>query len=115
VVTGEDISVCLIIYTSLSFNPLFVNANGWLQTPEEAKIEIENYDMKVYKASVEMAKALDSELRHLGTPFFAIRQELVGSGAISEGTGDKPPTIPKEQLVKLQHRMLGLLEDLCKE
>lgn len=71
--------------------------------------------MKVYKASVDMSKALDTELRHLGTPFFAIRSELVGAEHSIGETVGKPAAITKEELVKLQRRMLGLLEDLCKE
>lgn len=62
-----------------------------------------------------MAKALDTELRHLGTPFFAIRSELVGSEHSIGETVGRSAMIPKEELVQLQRRMLGLLGDLCKE
>lgn len=71
--------------------------------------------MKVYKASVDMAKALDVELRRLGMPFFAIRPELIGSESSDGEAIGNPTVIPKEELAKLQRRMLGLLEDLCKE
>ncbi|KAK2765231.1 hypothetical protein FQN54_008930 [Arachnomyces sp. PD_36] len=86
-----------------------------VSTPEDDSREVGNYDMKVYKASTEMAKALDSELRHLGTPFFVIRPDLIGSGPSDTDIAGKPAAISREELVKLQKRMIGLLEDLCKE
>ncbi|KAJ9231199.1 hypothetical protein DTO207G8_2860 [Paecilomyces variotii] len=96
-----------------------------VSTVEEDRAELNNYDAKVYKASADMAKALDSELRALGIPFFAVKHSLVkaeAEKAISqpsatrtkpEGSGDG--TLSREELSALQRRMLELLQDLCKE
>jgi hypothetical protein len=75
-----------------------------------------------------MTDALISELRGLGIPFFKIRTDLVQDSPTGTGTPgssvaqiqESDPTrvssqITKSELVKLQQRMLELLEDLCKE
>jgi hypothetical protein len=86
------------------------------------------YDTKVYRAASQMTDALISELRGLGIPFFKIRTDLIQDSPAGTGTPDSgvakiqepDPTgvssqITKSELVKLQQRMLELLEDLCKE
>ena len=83
-------------------------------------MEISNYDKKVYRALSEMSKSLDSELRGLGIPFFAIRRELVGSANDDQRSsrpaeGIQKATVSPDELASLQRRMLDLLEDLCKE
>jgi hypothetical protein len=96
-----------------------------LQTPEDDQAEIKRYDAKVYKASVDMSRALDSELRALGIPFFAIQHKLVRPPSMvetvnystpveAEGTESKD-IISTEQLAAFQRRMLELLQDLCIE
>lgn len=78
-----------------------------------------------------MAKALDSELRALGIPFFALKHSLVSSTPPPDKakTEQPPPpgtenekmekkereTVTREELFSLQRRMLELLQDLCKE
>jgi hypothetical protein len=63
-----------------------------------------------------MATALMSELRGLDIPFFALKQSLVvESDRPSEVGGLDSGKVTKAELVELQRRMLGLLEDLCKE
>ena len=72
-----------------------------------------------------MAKALDSELRELGIPFFAIKYSLVCPQSRLQAEGntvslrieetDQNHSISTEELAKFQQRMLDLLEDLCKE
>lgn len=63
-----------------------------------------------------MATALMSELRGLDIPFFALKQSLVvESDRPSEVDGLGSGKVTKAELVELQRRMLGLLEDLCKE
>jgi hypothetical protein len=75
-----------------------------------------------------MTDALISELRGLGIPFFKIRKDLIQDSSTGTGTPgssvaqiqEPNPTrvssqITKSELVKLQQRMLELLEDLCKE
>ncbi|EFE40717.1 conserved hypothetical protein [Trichophyton verrucosum HKI 0517] len=91
------------------------------QAPEEDELEIKRYDDKVYKASVEMSKALHSELKAMGIPFFAIKEELIqpaplGPSSKPENTGNSTERcITAEEAKALQLRMLDLLQDLCKE
>lgn len=75
-----------------------------------------------------MSKALDSELRALGIPFFAVKHSLV---RVIAGEAEKPRpepstthadpdgngngTLSREELWALQRRMLELLQDLCRE
>ncbi|CAI7593946.1 unnamed protein product [Penicillium glandicola] len=92
-------------------------------TEKEFAAEIATYDAKVYRAAVQMADAIVAELRGLGIPFFTLRKELVQDTSDIEGSqprsqtesaGTNPSPISKSELVKLQQRMLELLEDLCK-
>lgn len=59
------------------------------QTEEENEAELKNYDAKVYKASVDMARAMDAELRNLGIPFFAIKPSLVVPDEQKNNNGNK--------------------------
>lgn len=71
-----------------------------------------------------MADAIIAELRGLGIPFFTLRKELVQDTpsnievsqprSQTESTGTTSSPIAKSELVKLQQRMLELLEDLCR-
>jgi hypothetical protein len=98
--------------------------NGNSQTPEQDAQELRTYEKKVYKASVEMAKAMSSDLKNLGVPFFGTRSSLVwkrgsepsigNSLGGSDGPTDRDGKIGEQELVKLQKRMLELLEDMCK-
>ncbi|KAJ5498817.1 Protein of unknown function DUF2458 [Penicillium expansum] len=93
-------------------------------TEKEFAAEIATYDAKVHRAAVQMGDAIIAELRGLGIPFFTLRKELVQDtpsnieGAQSrsqmESAGTTSSTVSKSELVKLQQRMLELLEDLCK-
>ncbi|KAJ5358733.1 uncharacterized protein N7496_011146 [Penicillium cataractarum] len=95
-------------------------------TDENAeRAELEEYDRKVYKASVQMAEALIAELRGMKIPFFGLQKSLihdsdtpekVSSDFNADGPGDAPLSkLTKSDHANLQRRMLGLLEDLCKE
>ncbi|OXV09171.1 hypothetical protein Egran_03067 [Elaphomyces granulatus] len=108
-----------------------------LPSAEENERELKHYDAKVYKTSVDLAKAVDSELRSLNIPFFAIKHSLVVVVATTTTTtttltekdeknpksetvalavaAEKKDTISKDELLVLQRRMLELLENLCKE
>ncbi|KAJ6081010.1 hypothetical protein N7499_005884 [Penicillium canescens] len=90
--------------------------------------EVAAYDTKVYRAASQMTDALISELRGLGIPFFKIRTDLIQDSPSGTGTPGSSVAqiqepdltgvssqITKSELVKLQQRMLELLEDLCKE
>jgi hypothetical protein len=82
--------------------------------------ELETFDMKVYKAQMQMVREMTAKLRSLGVPFFGTRAELVrvdgkerAEEARSDGPKDGNGAIDEVELVKLQRRMLTLLEDLC--
>ncbi|OOQ90849.1 hypothetical protein PEBR_02870 [Penicillium brasilianum] len=87
--------------------------------------ELDEYDRKVYKASAQMAEALIAELRGMKIPFFGLQKSLIQDSDTPEdvlpnfntdGSGDVPPSkLTKLEHANLQRRMLGLLEDLCKE
>jgi len=88
-------------------------------SPEELQKELETFDMKVYRAQMQMVKEMSTKLRSLGVPFFGTRVDLVrpvgkeasrtdgGVGAAEKGV------IDEVDLVKLQKKMLAILEDLC--
>lgn len=90
-------------------------------SPEEMAKELETFDMKVYRAQIQMVKEFTSRLRSLGVPFFGTKsdlvriagKEIVGNG--NEGPKDEKGMIDEAELVKLQKRMLAILEDLCSD
>ena len=66
-----------------------------------------------------MSQAMKSELKALGVPFFGTRSNLVrgnGTGPTPGGPvgGGEDGKVGEQELVGLQKRMLGLLEDLCR-
>lgn len=62
-----------------------------------------------------MADALMSELRGLDIPFFALKQSLVVQESDKDDQTQAQGKINSSELLQLRKRMLGLLEDLCKE
>jgi hypothetical protein len=96
-----------------------------IQDANAEQLELEDYDKKVYKASAQMADALMAELRGMKIPFFMLQKSLTHDSDTAEnvfpsdntdGPGDAVPSkLNKSDLANLQRRMLGLLEDLCKE
>lgn len=93
------------------------------QDTNEEKLELGEYDRKVHQASVQMADALMADLRGMKIPFFVLQKSLIQEQDTSENTsqylnaeGDASSSkLTKSDLADLQRRMLGLLEDLCKE
>ncbi|KAL2067347.1 hypothetical protein VTL71DRAFT_1772 [Oculimacula yallundae] len=84
--------------------------------------ELQTFDMKVYKAQLLMVKEMTAKLRSLGVPFFGTRSELVrpmgkeadvSSGKLESEAGKG--MIDEVELIKLQRRMLVILEDLCSD
>jgi len=82
--------------------------------------EIEEWDVKVYRAQMKMARENNMKLRSLGVPFFGTKTELVrlwrndGSDLrCCDSRGDAKEMIDEMALVKLQTKMLTILEDLC--
>ncbi|KAJ5782780.1 hypothetical protein N7457_004554 [Penicillium paradoxum] len=94
-------------------------------TEKEFAAEIAVYDGKVHRAATQMTNALIAELRGLGIPFFTLRKDLIQDTSSAPENSDPrrlsdigpsvSSPISKTELVKLQRRMLELLEDLCKE
>jgi hypothetical protein len=89
-------------------------------SPEELAKELETFDMKVYRAQTQMAKEMNTRLRSLGVPFFGTTTELVRiagkdrlEGRGVDGPKDEKGMINENELVKLQRRMLVILEDIC--
>ncbi|TQS37999.1 hypothetical protein Golomagni_01506 [Golovinomyces magnicellulatus] len=78
--------------------------------------ELQTFDLKVYKAQMQMVREMNAKLRSLGVPFFGTRSDLVRPASKkSEMTKDGDEMIDEADLVKLQRRMLEMLEDLCNE
>ena len=78
--------------------------------------ELETFDMKVYRAQTQMVKEMMAALRNLGVPFFGTRSELVRVPGKERGDGkNEQSMIDEAELVKLQRRMLVILEDLCSD
>lgn len=78
--------------------------------------------MKVHRAQMQMVKEMSSKLRSLGIPFFGTRSDLVRpvNGMQKEDLRTSTPNLEKcmideQELVKLQGKMLEILEGLCSE
>lgn len=98
-----------------------VPVGGSNTSPEELAKELETFDMKVYKAQMQMTREMSNKLRSLGVPFFGTRSDLVrqagkeAAATSTESTKDGKMVIDEVELVKLQRRMLSILEDLCND
>ncbi|KAI9050973.1 hypothetical protein LZ554_005083 [Drepanopeziza brunnea f. sp. 'monogermtubi'] len=91
-------------------------------SPDEFAREVETFDLKVYKAQLQMVKEMNAKLRSLGVPFFGTRVELVRPiGKENSATSGMPDSkaekgmIDEAELVQLQRKMLAILEDLCSD
>ena len=66
-----------------------------------------------------MVREMTGKLRSLGVPFFVTKSELVKLAGKEEGGSDSPRNeksmIDEVELVKLQRKMLAILEDLCND
>lgn len=88
-----------------------------MDTAGDIARELETFDMKVYKAQIQMAKEMTTKLRNMGVPFFGTRTELVRPISIGEASkeAEGKAVIDEIELVKLQRKMLSILEDLCSD
>ncbi|RDW93262.1 uncharacterized protein DSM5745_00584 [Aspergillus mulundensis] len=92
-----------------------------VSTAEEDIAEVHSYDIKVYRASKQMADAMLVELKALEVPFFCISKGLIASDANKQNhqhgpdTPDRQSRLSVDELTAFQQRMLELLQDLCKE
>lgn len=89
---------------------------------EDFAEELRVFDGKVYRAQTQMVKEMSAKLKGFGVPFFGTRAELVRKkGDVNETGEDKEDRkgegkkIDEGELVELQRRMIGILEDLCSE
>lgn len=99
------------------------------QSPEEKEAELAAYDMKVYRAQLQMQASMVTELKTLGVPFFGTNLDRIVDDSAFEPnsaereratfdgeSGDKwSPRISKTELLALQNRMVQFLEDMYKE
>ncbi|OCK83354.1 hypothetical protein K432DRAFT_184766 [Lepidopterella palustris CBS 459.81] len=109
--------------------PTWSSAAGSNEATSEAveadEVELKEYDKKVYRASREMVNVMSLELKRLGVPFFGMKPELIlPSGTEEPAVQQKPsvrpgtasgPKITEEEMLGLQRRMLGYLEDMYRE
>lgn len=60
-----------------------------------------------------MVKEMSAKLKTLGIPFFGTRNDLVDRdpSAVRDGTSDGK--ISERELIALQRKVLGIIEDLC--
>ena len=84
-------------------------------SPEEMAQELETFDMKVYRAQTQMVKEMMGALKRLGVPFFGTKSELVKISRKDGTSKEVDGSIGELELVKLQRRMLVILEDLCSD
>ncbi|CAL3963854.1 hypothetical protein PZA11_001354 [Diplocarpon coronariae] len=91
-------------------------------SPDELAKELGTFDIKVYKAQLQMVKEMNARLRSLGVPFFGTRSDLVRPVGKENATSSKSSDpeaqkgmIDEAELVKLQRKMLKILEDLCSD
>ena len=90
--------------------------------PDYLAQELDTFDIKVYRAQIQMVKEMDAKLRSLGVPFFGTKTELIRVGGEDgldpggfDGPKDEAGMIDEIELAKLQRRMLIILEELCSD
>jgi len=89
-----------------------------VQTQEEKDAELHEFDIKIYRAQVQMNDAMASELKSLGVPFFGTRTECIKSRSDEQAVETRPkwsPLVTTEALRELQRRMICHLEDMYKD
>ncbi|KFY27812.1 hypothetical protein V493_03290 [Pseudogymnoascus sp. VKM F-4281 (FW-2241)] len=80
--------------------------------------ELRAFDGKVYRAQCQMVGEMGGKLQRLGVPFFGTRAELIRYDGGVDGAADEEELgrgggITETELLGMQRRMLGILEDLC--
>lgn len=78
--------------------------------------ELRAFDGKVYRAQCQMVGEMGGKLQRLGVPFFGTRSELIRYDGGVDGAADEKEEgggITESELLEMQRRMLGILEDLC--
>ena len=89
------------------------------QTPEQDRAELSKFDMKVYKASQQMANHQASEFKRLGVPFFGVNPKLIIANELQQTAASRDPlsqaTITEDELLYLQEKMIQYLEDMYRD
>lgn len=62
---------------------------------------------------MDMARAVETELRRLGVPFFCLSAESTAAASSKEKEKDKEKALSKDEVDALKRRVLDLLVDLC--
>lgn len=104
-----------------------VNVSYYLQSMQRQKSdqvvqideieEAQAFVSKVHMAAVEMQKAMSTELKVLGVPFFGTKPECVSRNGRNEPDqlskkSSTTPKITEDELLVLQRKMSQYLEDL---
>ena len=96
------------------------SANAMDPTLQQEEQELAAYDTKVSRAQLQMVKAMSTELKALGVPFFGTHSNLIRKNGEQnlEAVGgrdkvEKERQIDESELIGLQRRMLALLEEMC--
>jgi len=99
-----------------------ISEAGGRPGPESAAEELKTFDMKVYRAQHQMVKEFSVKLRNMGIPFFGTRSDLIRKADNDPVAGSNPKdlqtsmkSITEKELVELQRKMLGLLEEMCRD
>ncbi|KFY06275.1 hypothetical protein V491_08739, partial [Pseudogymnoascus sp. VKM F-3775] len=86
-------------------------------SPSDGAEELRTFDGKVYRAQCQMVGEMGAKLHRLGIPFFGTRPELIRYDGGVDGAADEDEGggkgITESELLEMQRRMLGILEDLC--
>jgi len=116
----HDTHLLLLIHCSKSVGGSAIDDSHTPQTQEEKIVELKAFDVKIYKAQIQMDQAMTAELKSLGVPFFGTRLDCIRS--IDEETIDEEgvrqkwsPLVTSQDLTELQRRMINYLEDMYKE
>ncbi|KIV99794.1 uncharacterized protein PV09_08599 [Verruconis gallopava] len=103
-------------------NAMLKGVGGQLKpepTPEENKAELDRFDLKVYNASQQMAKAHAATLKALGVPFFGVDPKHIVANELQQAAASRNPLseakITEKELLDLQRKMLQYLEDLYRD
>lgn len=101
------------------FNSLYVYTEFFAKTPEEDQVELTRFDLKVYKASQQMARVHSLELKKVGVPFFGVNPKHIIANELQQTVAARDPMsqarITEAELVELQKKMVQFLEDMYRD
>ncbi|KAK5128341.1 hypothetical protein LTR85_003009 [Meristemomyces frigidus] len=93
-----------------------------VESEVDNRVELAEYDRKIYVAQRSMEEAMTAELKGLGVPFFGTDLTLVVADGYNVAKEHLPESHPKwsplvseGELLELRRRMVGHLEDLYRD